>query len=55
MSVHRNGIGHIVRGRNRRDYRLKHCLGAARLVMQGKKDEASLPARFFAWIRKGIA
>ena len=51
-TVHRNGIGHIKRSKGRHDYRMKHALGAMRLVVMGQKEEASLPARFIAWLRK---
>lgn len=52
MTVHRNGIGHIKRAKGRRDFRMKHFLGAARLVVEGRKEESSLSARFIAWLRK---
>lgn len=52
MSTYRNGIGHIRRSKGRSDYRMKHFLGAARLVAQGKKEESSLPARFITWLRR---
>lgn len=53
MSVYRNEYGHIKRTRGRRDFRMKHFLGAARLVLTGQKEESSLPARFIAWLRRG--